>query len=429
MGKIAKVQEVTLNELKPYEKNAKIHGAGQIEKLKASIEEFGFLTPCLIDEDYNLIAGHGRVMAAKELGMESVPCVFVEGLTEAQRRAYILADNRLGELGEWDMDLVLSELEELKDMDFNIELTGFDLPDDDVVADEDPDNEFSDIEKLESHYGVPYQGNKSRIADIIINLLPSGNRLVDLFGGGGAITHCAMLSDKWHEFLYNDLNEMITSLFIDAIYGKYHDERRVITRDDFINLKDTDAYVKYIWSFGNNGTGYLWGKDIEPIKCQACRALMEETPNERRMAYVAFIKMLKEYKCSTLNRLQALEHLQALTQLEALQRLEALEHLQVSNIDYQDYEYQDGDVVYCDVPYEQADKGKCDDYGVKFDSLAFYEWAKSRDYQVFFSSYEISDDSFYKVKIKAVMSLIGANTNSQKRNEYLYSNMPIVEKP
>ena len=185
MGKIAKVQEVTLSKLKPYENNAKIHGAGQIEKLKASIEEFGFLTPCLIDEEYNLIAGHGRVMAAKELGMESVPCVFVEGLTEAQRRAYILADNRLGELGEWDMDLVLSELEELKDMDFNIELTGFDLPDDDVVADEDPDNEFSDIEKLESHYGVPYQGNKSRIADIIINLLPSGNRLVDLFGGGG----------------------------------------------------------------------------------------------------------------------------------------------------------------------------------------------------------------------------------------------------
>lgn len=128
MGKIADVQEVTLRDLVPYEKNAKIHGAGQIEKLKASIEEFGFLTPCLIDRDYNIIAGHGRVMAAKELGMESVPCVFIEGLTEAQRRAYILADNRLGELGEWDMDLVFSELEELKDMDFDIELTGFELP-------------------------------------------------------------------------------------------------------------------------------------------------------------------------------------------------------------------------------------------------------------------------------------------------------------
>lgn len=185
MGKIAKVQEVTLSELRPYEKNAKIHGAGQIEKLKASIEEFGFLTPCLIDEEYNLIAGHGRVMAAKELGMETVPCVFVEGLTEAQRRAYILADNRLGELGEWDMELVMSELEELKDMDFNIELTGFDLFDDDPEPDEESAGDFEDIEKMESHYGVPYQGNKSRIADIIINLLPEGKRLVDLFGGGG----------------------------------------------------------------------------------------------------------------------------------------------------------------------------------------------------------------------------------------------------
>lgn len=184
MGKIAKVQEVPVSRLKPYEKNAKIHGTNQIEKLKASIEEFGFLTPCLIDEEYNLIAGHGRVMAAKDLGMESVPCVFVEGLTEAQRKAYILADNRLGELGEWDMELVISELEDLKAMDFDIELTGFELPDE-TEQTEDPDNDFEDIEKLESHYGVPYQGNKSRIADIIINLLPEGNRLVDLFGGGG----------------------------------------------------------------------------------------------------------------------------------------------------------------------------------------------------------------------------------------------------
>lgn len=131
MGKIAKVQEVPVSRLKPYEKNAKIHGTNQIEKLKASIEEFGFLTPCLIDEEYNLIAGHGRVMAAKDMGMESVPCVFVEGLTETQRRAYILADNKLGELGEWDMEIVISELEDLKEMDFDIELTGFTLNDSD----------------------------------------------------------------------------------------------------------------------------------------------------------------------------------------------------------------------------------------------------------------------------------------------------------
>lgn len=148
MGKIAKVQEVTLSNLKPYEKNAKIHGTGQIEKLKASIEEFGFLTPCLIDENYNIIAGHGRVMAAKDLGMETVPCVFIEGLTEAQRKAYILADNRLGELGEWDMELVNSELMELQDMDFDIELTGFEIQGEDEFMDIDQDG-LGDAKGLE----------------------------------------------------------------------------------------------------------------------------------------------------------------------------------------------------------------------------------------------------------------------------------------
>ena len=239
-----------------------------------------------------------------------------------------------------------------------------------------------------------------------------------------------MLSGKWQSFLYNDLNEMITSLFIDAIHGKYHDEHRVITRQEFNDLKDSDPYVKYIWSFGNNGTGYLWGQDIEEIKCQACRALLEETIKERRLAYVGFIKMLDDRPQKALNRLQSIEHLQALTQLEALQRLEAIKHLEVSNIDYREYAHQDGDVVYCDVPYEQLGKEKCDDYGVNFDSLVFYEWAKSQPYQIYFSSYEISDESFYKVKIKSIQSLIGANTNSKKVNEYLYSNKPIkVEKP
>ena len=129
MAKTAKMQEVSLSKLVPYERNAKIHVDYQLEKLKDSIREFGFLTPCLIDGDYNLIAGHGRVMAAQQLGMETVPCVFVEGLTNEQRRAYILADNRLGELGEWDMEIVTDELTTLTDEDFDILLTGFDLDD------------------------------------------------------------------------------------------------------------------------------------------------------------------------------------------------------------------------------------------------------------------------------------------------------------
>lgn len=134
MGSIEKIEKIDIEKLKPYKKNAKKHGAEQVEKLKNSILEFGFLTPCLIDKEFNLIAGHGRLMAAKELQLKQVPCVFVEGLTEDQRRAYILADNRLGELGEWDMDLVSEELAELNDHGFTLELTGFEF--DDITSDD-----------------------------------------------------------------------------------------------------------------------------------------------------------------------------------------------------------------------------------------------------------------------------------------------------
>lgn len=187
MGEVKKIEDVDINLLIPYANNAKIHDKKQIEKIKASIQEFGFVSPCLIDKDFNIIAGHGRVLAAKELKFEKLPCVFIEGLTEAQRRAYILADNRLSELGEWDFDLVENELLNLKSENFDIDLTGFELDIDlEFESDEEDEefDEFDEIEKLEKHYGVPYQGNKSRIADRIISVLPTGKRLVDLFGGG-----------------------------------------------------------------------------------------------------------------------------------------------------------------------------------------------------------------------------------------------------
>lgn len=160
MAKIDGVQEVSLELLKPYENNAKIHSETQVKQIADSISEFGFLNPCLIDKDFNIIAGHGRVMAAKLLGMATVPCIFVEGLTEAQRRAYILADNRLTELGEWDFDKVQLELRELADMNFDVELTGFELEDyeepkeiieDDFTEDVEPITKLGDIWQLGRH--------------------------------------------------------------------------------------------------------------------------------------------------------------------------------------------------------------------------------------------------------------------------------------
>ena len=127
MGSIKELQSVEIAKIKPYKNNAKIHGKNQLKKLQESISEFGFLTPCLIDQEYNLIAGHGRVEAAKALGMKEVPCVFVENLTEEQRKAYILADNKLSELAEWDLEILNKELAELSEAGMNISLVGFEL--------------------------------------------------------------------------------------------------------------------------------------------------------------------------------------------------------------------------------------------------------------------------------------------------------------
>lgn len=114
MANVSNIQTVDISELIPYENNAKIHDKKQIEKLKESIKKFGFLTPVLIDKDKNIIAGHGRTKAAKELGLKELPCVCVEGLSEDEKRAYIIADNRLAEFGKWDKKLVNLELSKLK---------------------------------------------------------------------------------------------------------------------------------------------------------------------------------------------------------------------------------------------------------------------------------------------------------------------------
>nr|DAO87745.1 MAG TPA: ParB protein [Caudoviricetes sp.] len=116
---------IRIDELVPYANNAKIHGPEQIEQLRRSLREFGFVSPVLIDEDKNLIAGHGRVEAARAEGMTEVPYVTVSDLTEAQRRAYIIADNRLAETGEWDAARLKFEMEELSSLSFDTALTGF----------------------------------------------------------------------------------------------------------------------------------------------------------------------------------------------------------------------------------------------------------------------------------------------------------------
>ena len=126
MKTTSKFELVDINKLIPYINNARTHSPEQINKLRASLREFGFVNPVIVDKDFNIIAGHGRVEAAKAEHLTEVPCVFVEHLTEAQKKAYIIADNRMALDAGWNEELLKVELEALEAEAFDLSLTGFD---------------------------------------------------------------------------------------------------------------------------------------------------------------------------------------------------------------------------------------------------------------------------------------------------------------
>ena len=126
MNMTSEMERVPVDRLIPYINNARTHSPEQIKKLRASLREFGFVNPVIIDRDYNVIAGHGRIMAAKEEGITEVPCVYADHLTEAQKKAYILADNRMALDAGWDEEMLRVEIEALREMEFDPMLAGFD---------------------------------------------------------------------------------------------------------------------------------------------------------------------------------------------------------------------------------------------------------------------------------------------------------------
>lgn len=134
-------------------------------------------------------------------------------------------------------------------------------------------------------YGLPYRGSKNQIAEEICLFLPEGERFVDLFGGGGAITHCAMQSYKWKSFLYNELNPLVFDTFKKAMNGEYAEEiknPKWISRDEFNERKDKDGFTALAWSFSNDMESYLFGKDIEESK----HSCFEWIVNDRKDAFV-----------------------------------------------------------------------------------------------------------------------------------------------
>lgn len=298
-------------------------------------------------------------------------------------------------------------------------------------------------------------GSKNALAEDIISFLPRGRRFVDLFGGGFAISHCACLSGKWENVFYNEIQGIVVDTVRKAVDGFYSEENFTpewIDREKFFREKDSDGYIKYCWSFGGRGESYLYSKEIEDYKrayheavvfgeyergkkydidfspIDGIRGLKERRLATRKLVFrnlaekgVLVKKGSHYYKNGKL--IDIIQSLERLERLERLQSLESLQKIEFSSKSYEDYNYRDGDIVYCDPPYEGTEK-YCKE---GFDHRSFYDWVASRQYQVWFSSYGISDDRFFPVWKKNRRSCLSSTNKSLIKEEVIYTNKK--EKP
>ncbi len=158
------VTYLATTDLIPYVNNARSHSDQQVAQVAASIKEFGFNNPILIDEHNGVIAGHGRLAAAQKLNMNTVPTILLEGLSEAQRKAYVIADNKLTENSRWDFDLLSLEIEQLKDLDFDVALLGFSDVELDGISAEEMD--MSVLDELDDEEVDVFEGDVKRAIQI-----------------------------------------------------------------------------------------------------------------------------------------------------------------------------------------------------------------------------------------------------------------------
>lgn len=268
---------VDIEKLVPYVNNARTHSQDQINKLRSSIRAFGFINPVIIDKDYGVIAGHGRIMAAKEEGIKEVPCVFADHLNEAQKKAYILADNRMALDAGWDEELLRVEIESLEDYGFNVELTGF-SPDElsslfdlGVEAEEDDFDVEEELKKptfsktgdiwtLGSHKVIcgdstQWETFEKLLNDTKVNLVcTDAPYFVDLKNKSGTIKNDNLNDKEAYEFLMKVFTNFKDAMAKDAsIYEFYATMKARVFYDAF-----EDAGFKV-------GAGLIWKKPRAPF--------------------------------------------------------------------------------------------------------------------------------------------------------------------
>ena len=309
-------------------------------------------------------------------------------------------------------------------------------------------------------YGLPYQGSKNRIAKRLVEALPAAPVLYDVFCGGCAVTHAAMLSGRYQRFVVNDLRGWLPDAFQKAIHGGYAHEDRWISREDFKRLKSTDAYAALCFSFGNNCRSYMYAPHLEPYKRALHSAIFRrdfapwaalcpetadalvaglvpiEDRKQRRIRAGHFIieslkaqlaagaltpdildkpiyRQIRKPKDTphSLQSLESLERLESLEHLERLERLESLESLPgaltAHSGDYRELCFDEPGIIYCDPPYKSTEG-----YGQDFDFDDFYAWCEHQSNPVFISEYTMPEDRFVPVAAFTVTRKMNAKKSS-----------------
>ena len=273
-------------------------------------------------------------------------------------------------------------------------------------------------------YGIPYVGSKNKIAEKIIDKLPPAKHFYDLFGGGGAMTHCALLSGKYEFVHYNELNPLVFKAFKMALNGEFKNENRWISREDFERLKDSDPYIACCYSFGNDSKTYAYNKEREKFK-KAVHYSIFFDDNSLLNKYID----LKDFKYSSgnikerrleLQRYMKTNLIESLERLERLQSLERLNNVRVllSNLSYDEVPIENDSVIYCDPPYLKVTKKKRYNNS-DFNHNSFYDWARKQN-NIFISEYTMPDD-FEVVYQKEKRCCLGLNNNT-KTVEKLFVN-------
>lgn len=311
-------------------------------------------------------------------------------------------------------------------------------------------------------YGLPYKGSKTKLAERIIDLMPRAEHLYDLFAGGCAIAHCALIKGKYGHVHINDINPMMPQAFVKALNGGFDDEDRWISREDFFRLKDTDPYAALCFSFGSDTRTYIYGKDKEEYKkalhyaiyfnsfdlsdkiigvdlrpIQSCRTRQERYLMTKRLISDAYsgntpppTPQLENH--GRLRRVQAAKLRAAHTALSSKKRTDlenlerhdrmpapiSLDALTWSATDYQDVPIPENSVIYCDIPYKGTNRyaGK----GADFDYDRFYEWALRQTQPIFISSYDMPKEDFKVIAEYSRTDTLSATNNSLRVTERIF---------